>query len=319
MNRRFLPELLLLILTVVCCLSDAMGQAQATQAPVALSNEEAEKLLVKAPEAKYPTIGHPMRLRGVVTVAVAVSERGAVISARATAGHPLLQGAAVSAVKKYKYKPHTADGKPVSFTTNVHVGFPKELLTKDRLAEFQREEDLAKEYFKIEPDCRSLDASDNWKKNEEACRSLVRIADQLPATRALEKMGAYDLLGWVLAQQKRYPEAIESFKLAFIPVKAVLDEDNVELAQLHARMAMTYHVQGDLEQARASYRQAEQIYQNAYKDMSKGEQSDDFSERLKKSYAQQLRKTLELHLKAAEKSGARAEVEEIKSLMKIYQ
>jgi len=53
MSTRFLSRLPLLILLGVCC-SDAMGQAQATQAPVALSKEEAEKLLVKAPEAPYP-------------------------------------------------------------------------------------------------------------------------------------------------------------------------------------------------------------------------------------------------------------------------
>ena len=318
MSTRFLSRLPLLILLGVCC-SDAMGQAQATQAPVALSKEEAEKLLVKAPEAPYPAIGDTMRLRGVVMVAITVSKAGDVVSARVTGGHPLLQGAALKAAKKYKYKPHTVDGKPVPFTTSVPIAFPKEVLTRDLLAEIQREEELAREYFQIKPNCRNLNAADNWKQNEEACRNLVRIADQLPATRALEKMGAYEQLGWVLAQQRRFPEAIESFKLAFIPVKSVLDEDDVELAYLHTRMAITYHGQGDLEQARASYRQAEKIYQNAYKDMSKGEQSDDFSERLKKSYAQQLRKTLELHLKAAEKSGATAEVEEIKSLMKIYQ
>src|SRR5262245_23289262 len=98
MNARSLLLLCMAVLIGLCC-------STATVAQVRLSSEDSEKLLLEAPEAIYPGIANAMRVQGIVIVEVTVSDAGLVISARAISGHPLLQSAAVGAVKKYKYKP----------------------------------------------------------------------------------------------------------------------------------------------------------------------------------------------------------------------
>ena len=78
-------------------------------AQMRLSSEEADKLLLKSVEAKYPKIVVPYPPKGVVIIETTVSETGVVTSTKAIEGHPYLHDAAVSAVKKYKYKPHTGN------------------------------------------------------------------------------------------------------------------------------------------------------------------------------------------------------------------
>lgn len=58
-------------------------------------------LKVKAPE--YPAIAHAAHASGSVIVEVEVDSAGNVNSARATSGHPLLRGVAVSAAREWKF------------------------------------------------------------------------------------------------------------------------------------------------------------------------------------------------------------------------
>src|SRR5918998_116486 len=98
------PRNIILLLTAffaVCAGGAAHGQEPSRLAP-----EEAEQLLVEKPEPLYPAIARAARAHGIVRVEAKVDEAGLVASAKAVSGHPLLQQAAVSAVKRRKYKPH---------------------------------------------------------------------------------------------------------------------------------------------------------------------------------------------------------------------
>jgi TonB family protein len=97
---------------------------QGARGEVRLSEDEAEKLVIQAPQPSYPPMAKAVRVSGSVKVEALVSEQGLVVSAKALSGHPLLQGAATDAVRRRKYKAHTVDGKQVSFITIVEVLFP---------------------------------------------------------------------------------------------------------------------------------------------------------------------------------------------------
>lgn len=298
--------LLLLILLCIC------GFAQAQ---VRLTSDEAEKLLIDAPLAEYPKIAIVAHATGLVKVEASISQAGLVTSAKAIKGHPLLQNAAVTAVKNYKYKPYLVNDKPASFVTEVYVQFPPGPLSRDQREEFEEQGEIARQFFAVEPKCRDLTKAKKWKEAEESCRTLVRIGDQLSRERALEKMGANEFLGHTLVGQGRYQEAIESYNRAVTAVGSKLTERNAELGQLYGSLAIAHHLLRDFSKALELYRKAEKIYQLAHASIGAGD-SDEWVEDRKKEYMKALHSLLRFHLRAAEDSGAAAEVEEVKQLLK---
>lgn len=71
----------------------------------------------------YPQLAKSTGQSGLVSVEVTISEKGDVVSARALAGPALLRDAAVSAARRWKFKPSTRDGKPVTSTNTISFNF----------------------------------------------------------------------------------------------------------------------------------------------------------------------------------------------------
>ncbi len=70
----------------------------------------------------YPKIAMSARIRGSVIVEAVTDVFGKVISWKVISGHPLLNGAAINAIKKWEYEPYLVGGvpKPVRFTVTVN-------------------------------------------------------------------------------------------------------------------------------------------------------------------------------------------------------
>ena len=71
----------------------------------------------------YPELARRMNLAGTVHVALVVDTTGKVISAKAVDGSPVLRGSAELAVKQWRFKPATMNGKPVTGSGTVSVTF----------------------------------------------------------------------------------------------------------------------------------------------------------------------------------------------------
>ena len=78
---------------------------------------------ISKPAPAYPAIAKAARASGAVTVQITVDESGRVVSASAVSGHPLLQQAAVSAVRNWRFSPTLLSGQPVKVTGVVTVNF----------------------------------------------------------------------------------------------------------------------------------------------------------------------------------------------------
>jgi periplasmic protein TonB len=74
----------------------------------------------------YPAIAKAARAQGTVVVQIIVGEEGEVVSANAVSGHPLLQQAAVAAVRQWRFSPTRLEGEPVKVTGTVTVNFKLE-------------------------------------------------------------------------------------------------------------------------------------------------------------------------------------------------
>jgi TonB family protein len=83
---------------------------------------------IKRVPPTYPPIAKAAGAEGPVSVQIVVSEEGAVESAKATSGHPLLQSAAVEAARQWQFSPTklSGNGVKVSGTISFVFSLPKE-------------------------------------------------------------------------------------------------------------------------------------------------------------------------------------------------
>jgi len=89
----------------------------------ALSTDEATKNPVKKVLPLYPPIARAARIQGDVTLQLLIDKHGKVAEIGVVSGHPMLQQAALDAVRQWVYKPYKINGKAASMYTAVKVTF----------------------------------------------------------------------------------------------------------------------------------------------------------------------------------------------------
>jgi TonB family protein len=78
---------------------------------------------LELPHPAYPPIARMAHASGMVTVQVIIDEQGNVIAAHAVSGHPLLQGACVTAARQAKFSPTRLEDQPVKVTGVITYNF----------------------------------------------------------------------------------------------------------------------------------------------------------------------------------------------------
>lgn len=91
--------------------------------PVRITSGAANGLLVKKVPPAYPLEAKLVRLEGTVVVRAVIEKTGGVAEVYALSGPPLLESAAVDAVKQWQYRPYTQNGQPVDVETTIEVVF----------------------------------------------------------------------------------------------------------------------------------------------------------------------------------------------------
>ena len=79
--------------------------------------------LISAPNPDYPTLARLTHTQGEVIIQAVISRDGRVSTTHVLSGHRLLRGAAVDAVKRWRYRPYVSDGHPVDVATIIRVDF----------------------------------------------------------------------------------------------------------------------------------------------------------------------------------------------------
>jgi len=90
---------------------------------VVLSAAVAQSLLIMKNVPNYPPIARAARISGTVVLHAVVSTWGSVMELSVVSGSPMLQQAALDAVKTWKYRPYLLNGEPVEFETTINVVF----------------------------------------------------------------------------------------------------------------------------------------------------------------------------------------------------
>jgi len=95
----------------------------AVRAIVHVSSTNEEVLLLHKTMPIYPAIAKAAHVEGTVTLAATISKAGTIEGLRAVSGPPMLQQAALDAVKTWLYRPYQLDGGAVEVETTVNVIF----------------------------------------------------------------------------------------------------------------------------------------------------------------------------------------------------
>jgi protein TonB len=103
---------------VLACLASAEGLREITQA-------EALAAVVTRIPPEFPEMAKQLKLSGAVEIEIAISESGAVESAKPVNGNPVLTKSAVDALKRWKFKPFLQGGTPTKVQTTLKITFTK--------------------------------------------------------------------------------------------------------------------------------------------------------------------------------------------------
>ncbi len=79
--------------------------------------------LYRKVEPTYPAIAKTAHVQGTVILAAVIGKDGNIENLHVVSGHPLLQAAAMEAVKQWRYHPYILNGEPVEVDTTVTVVF----------------------------------------------------------------------------------------------------------------------------------------------------------------------------------------------------
>jgi TonB family protein len=101
--------------------SAATGLAKGHFVP--LAPDAANELLTDRIEPDYPDAARRARVQGTVTLDTLIGEDGRVWQVSLLSGDPQLADAAIAAVRKWRYKPYTVQGKKAAIRTQVPVTF----------------------------------------------------------------------------------------------------------------------------------------------------------------------------------------------------
>src|SRR5262249_30223896 len=100
-------------------------RAEAKAKAVHVGGKIKPPMKVKDVAPVYPAIAKSARVSGVVIVEATVGEDGKVIDTKVLKSVPLLDDAAVDAVKQWEYTPTLLNGKAIPIVTTVTVNFAR--------------------------------------------------------------------------------------------------------------------------------------------------------------------------------------------------
>lgn len=243
-----------------CFLSKTNGQE-----PLRVSDTEATAHLLAHEDAVYPPIAKAAHVHGTVILEVTISGSGDVLKETVIDGPAMLQGAAIEAVKKWKYRAfEKANGQPVITYVSLPIGI--EMNADQQKAAI----DLAvgREYFALDDACRTA-LRTAGSGAVEPCTKEVAAAAKFPwqDQRHLEILDAHENLGRALLSNGKPEDAIKEFDIALLIAEKSMHQSDVEFAYVLVWRASAERQLGENEAALTDYTSGEESVRLAIKEL----------------------------------------------------
>jgi TonB family protein len=95
----------------------------ALMVPQRIGGDVAQANLIHQVKPIYPPEARAARIQGVVLLQATIDKQGNVSNLNVISGHSQLNGAALDAVKQWRYKPQMLNGQPIDVVTTITVNF----------------------------------------------------------------------------------------------------------------------------------------------------------------------------------------------------
>jgi periplasmic protein TonB len=83
----------------------------------------AEGNLIYRVQPVYPPLARQARIQGAVQLRAIISKAGTIEQLTLESGHPMLAGAAIDAVRQWRYRPYRLNDEPIAIETEITVNF----------------------------------------------------------------------------------------------------------------------------------------------------------------------------------------------------
>jgi protein TonB len=110
-------------LTAAVVLAAGVAAQQAGGQRLRVSSELQQAKIVSTAMPVYPVLAKRGRIEGTVKLQAVIDKDGKVDKVETLSGHPILEQAAVEAVRKWRYRPTVLNGENVEVVTTIDVVF----------------------------------------------------------------------------------------------------------------------------------------------------------------------------------------------------
>ena len=100
-----------------------VASPRASSGPLHISTGVSAGMLLAPIRPVYPAIARAAGMQGTVVVSAVISRTGAIESLRVLSGPPMLQSAAMEAIRAARYQPYRLNGEPTEVETTITVNF----------------------------------------------------------------------------------------------------------------------------------------------------------------------------------------------------
>jgi protein TonB len=101
----------------------AASFAYAADDPLRIPEAAAKKAAIENPAPEYPLVARQLKVSGTVNLEARVTAEGTVESVQVLSGTPILTKPAAEALRKWKFRPFTKEGKPASAIVTLSFEF----------------------------------------------------------------------------------------------------------------------------------------------------------------------------------------------------
>jgi protein TonB len=101
----------------------SVAPARAPTTRFAVSTGVMQGMLIAPIRPVYPVIAKAAHVEGTVVVEAVISREGTIESLRVVSGPPMLQSAALDAIREARYRPFRLNGEPTEVQTTITVNF----------------------------------------------------------------------------------------------------------------------------------------------------------------------------------------------------
>jgi protein TonB len=261
------------LLMLAAFLSPALGFCDD---PKAVSVNAASLHLISKVEPQYSQLAKMAHIQGDVVIAITVTETGAVTKAKVLSGAPLLIQAALDAVQQWQYEPYMIGGKPTVVATVVKVTFS----LGDSPEQVKKDAQAANEFFAVIGQCRRQLNDKQLSQAELTCKKAIVISRGLDSHRHLERAEAFQQTGHALFLQRKFSEALDNYR-AELQYTGDAEREGSELAAAHYHVGNALWGIGHLDEAKAEYETAENMYVRAWEHIDSAFLKNEYSKRRK--------------------------------------